>query len=93
MDCIRDIAGGAAPLPTCTVPWRMPPRAKLGVALDGSFNFYYIENLRRLEDAGLEFVYFSPETASVMPEVDGLYVGGVFRRCAPIHWREVPCPA
>ena len=78
MDCIQDIAGGAAPLPACAVPPRTPSRARLGVALDGSFNFYYAENLCRLRDAGAELEFFSPETAACMPNVDGLYIGGGF---------------
>ena len=78
IDRILDVAGGAAPLPARVAPPRAPPKARLGVALDGSFNFYYTENLRRLRDAGLEPVYFSPETARTMPTVDGLYIGGGF---------------
>lgn len=78
MDGIHEIAGGAAPLPVRATPPRTPPKARLGVALDGSFNFYYTENLRRLEDAGCDLAYFSPETADHTPMVDGLYIGGGF---------------
>lgn len=78
MEHIRKIAGEAAPLPACVAPRRIPPKARLGVALDGSFNFYYTENLRRLRDAGMELAFFSPETAHDMPNVDGLYIGGGF---------------
>ena len=78
MEGILRIAGEAGPLPARAPPRRIPTRARLGVALDGSFNFYYGENLRRLRDAGMELAFFSPETAGGMPSVDGLYIGGGF---------------
>ena len=78
MDGILAIAGEAAPLPERRPPVMPPPAARLGVALDGSFNFYYKENLQRVREAGGEIVFFSPETSGAMPEVGGLYMGGGF---------------
>jgi cobyrinic acid a,c-diamide synthase len=46
------------------------------VARDLAFQFYYEENLALLRAAGAELVFWSPETAMQLPEVDGLYFGG-----------------
>ncbi|MFW5837761.1 MAG: cobyrinate a,c-diamide synthase, partial [Desulfovibrionaceae bacterium] len=52
------------------------PQARLGVAQDQAFCFYYLENLRLLRQAGAEIVFFSPLKDKLPEDVDGLYFGG-----------------
>jgi len=53
-----------------------PVRARIGVARDAAFQFYYAENLDLLRAAGAEIVEWSPLADAEVPEVDGLYLGG-----------------
>jgi len=71
-------------------PWPLEPDVKMdrparqglevvriGVARDRAFCFYYQENLRILEEAGAELVFFSPLTEKKLPDnIQGLYLGG-----------------
>jgi cobyrinic acid a,c-diamide synthase len=52
-------------------------RVRLGVARDRAFCFAYEENLRLLESAGAELVFFSPFADAGLPGgIDGLYLPG-----------------
>jgi cobyrinic acid a,c-diamide synthase len=51
-------------------------RCRIGIARDAAFSFYYDENLRLLEAAGAELVELSPVHDRVLPDVDGIYIGG-----------------
>jgi len=76
LDAIIDLATSAPPLqdPGTTTP-RRETRARIGVADDAAFCFYYADNLERLVLAGADLVFFSP-MADRLPRVDALYLGG-----------------
>jgi cobyrinic acid a,c-diamide synthase len=83
LDRLLAIARDAGPLPTpahrkfTDNPVR--PTAKLAIARDAAFNFYYPENLDLLVDAGLDIEEFSPLAGEPLPEnADALYLGGGF---------------
>jgi cobyrinic acid a,c-diamide synthase len=58
---------------------RQSARARIAVALDESFNFYYTDNLIALKRSGVQLVFFSPIKEQKLPEgVQGLMLGGGF---------------
>lgn len=62
-------------------PYRTPHLARsplrLAIARDTAFCFYYAENLRALEDAGVQLIPFAPVQGEALPpNIDGLYLGG-----------------
>jgi cobyrinic acid a,c-diamide synthase len=54
-----------------------PTRARLAIARDQAFCFYYEDNLRLLSEAGFELVAFSPIHDAALPaDADAIYLGG-----------------
>ena len=79
LQAVREIAAQAGRI---EVPQASPlpahRRAKIGVASDEAFSFYYPESLRVMEEKGAEIVPFSPLRDRELPRVDGLLFGGGF---------------
>ena len=86
-DRLADLAEEVVDLDACfglarsAVPPEPPPpagpvRARLGVAQDLAFQFYYPDVLEALRAAGAELVPWSPLVATALPAVDALYLGG-----------------
>ena len=78
-DQLVKIANASEPLP---VPPKLRPARRssctVAVALDGSFNFYYPENLDALRIEGAKIKFFSPVSDKKLPVCDGIYIGGGF---------------
>jgi cobyrinic acid a,c-diamide synthase len=54
-----------------------PVRARIGIARDAAFCFYYDQNLNLLRHSGAELVEFSPLADRALPtDLDGIYFGG-----------------
>jgi cobyrinic acid a,c-diamide synthase len=80
LDAIVAMARSAPPLAVEAHPLAAASparsRARIGIAYDDAFHFYYEDNLRRLEDAGAELLRFSPVNDAKLPDADGFYFGG-----------------
>jgi len=79
IDTILKIARSAQPLenPETIAPLtNSHERCRIGLAFDEAFHFYYEDNLARLQRAGATLVRLSPTTDTLLPDVDGLYIGG-----------------
>jgi cobyrinic acid a,c-diamide synthase len=62
------------PLPSRAIAER---RARIGLARDAAFCFYYEDNLDLLKECGAELIEFSPISDGGLPaDLDGLYLGG-----------------
>jgi cobyrinic acid a,c-diamide synthase len=74
VDLAREATG---PHPEAPEAPPVAPRARIGVARDAAFSFYYQENLDMLSRLGAETIEFSPVADAHLPGgLDGLYLGG-----------------
>ena len=78
LDLLMEIGKEAVSLPEVNVP-EVPKekKARIAVAWDKAFCFYYEENLDILRQKGAELVLFSPVKDKELPEnIGGIYFGG-----------------
>jgi len=76
LDALWNLARSLRGTPPGDTPLPAAVRARIGVARDPAFCFYYRDNFALLEAAGAELVFWSPLTDRELPRVDGLYFGG-----------------
>ena len=78
IDRIWDLCGTGR-LPDAPARAKLAMKARIGVALDESFNFYYADNLDALRRSGAELVFFSPVNEPELPDdIHGIMLGGGF---------------
>ena len=81
LDALERIARSVPPL-QLTDSTQIEPlstRARIGVAQDAAFGFYYQDTIDVLGERGAQIVPFSPLRDEALPRaVDGLYLGGGF---------------
>lgn len=77
LDELLSIAAKVPPIGLASSPGESPSsaRARIGIALDEAFCFYYQDNFDCLRHQGADLLFFSPLKDS-LPDVDGLYLGG-----------------
>ena len=56
----------------------MPVDVRLGIARDSAFGFYYSSDLEALSRAGAKLVPIDTLRQPVLPDIDGLFIGGGF---------------
>lgn len=75
---LADLASPPMAPPAPAEPGPAAVRARIGYARDEAFGFYYPGDLQALRAAGAELVPFDTLHDPVLPEIDGLFLGGGF---------------
>jgi len=81
MKAIQSIFKQATPLeifPKKVSTLSQKPSVRIGVFYDSAFCFYYPENLEDLRNKGAELVFIDALNDNLLPDLDGLYIGGGF---------------
>lgn len=82
---ILKIIKATPPLPKIPKARMKKPKVVISVALDGSFNFYYRDNLNALRREGATLKFFSPTRDRRLSHSDGIYIGGGFPEILGSH--------
>ena len=84
LDSLRDIATEAPGLdfPCLEQQPASYDGLRIGIARDVSFGFYYADDLEAMEALGATLVPFDTASASSLPDIDGLFIGGGFPEMA-----------
>ena len=84
MAAVLDVCRSAPPLEVPAFPDQEPARESatgavtIGFLRDGSFSFYYPENLEALAREGANLIPISPSKSAGLGSLDALYIGGGF---------------
>jgi cobyrinic acid a,c-diamide synthase len=74
---LRGNPASQAPLRGPAVPVRPDRTARIAIASDKAFCFYYPDNIELLDEEGCEAIFFSPLSDSRLPDdIDAVYIGG-----------------
>lgn len=76
LDGLLVLAATAEPFSYGEAQPAKPVKARIAVAKDKAFCFYYDESLHSLAAAGAELIPFSPLEDGELPACDGIYIGG-----------------
>ena len=79
LDQIETLAGNIPPAES-TAGMNLPDYTglRIGIARDRAFGFYYPGDLEQFERCGVELVPFDTLQDRILPNVDGLFIGGGF---------------
>ena len=81
LDSIREIAAASPQIPKARAsiePTQYTPEVRIAIARDAAFGFYYPDDLEALQNAGAELIPFNTLQDRVLPDCDGLFLGGGF---------------
>ena len=81
LDAVLEIARTAPALPasgTITQTPRQTTDMRIGICQDPAFGFYYPGDIEALQQAGAEIIRVNTIRDKVLPELDGLFIGGGF---------------
>jgi len=80
LDAIKEIANKAVmlPIPAPVRIYKGKPDIRIGIARDSAFGFYYPGDLEALEESGATLVNIDMTKDTILPKIDGLFIGGGF---------------